>query len=248
MNDDYLIRPAWPAPPNIRAFSTTRRGGVSTGPWRSFNLGYSSGDDRDRVRRNREKLAASLPGEPLWMQQVHGNRVFGPEDADGPQEADASFTSASGQVLAVMTADCLPVLLCDEAGSTIGIAHAGWRGLARGVVEATVTRMGVPPAALLAWLGPAISGRVYEVGEDVRAAFADSQGRARLAVRDAFAEHRDRWRLDICAAARAILHSLGVERVYGGDFCTFSDSERFFSHRRDGVTGRMASLIWKERN
>lgn len=246
MKDEHLVFPDWPAPDNVRAFSTTRRGGVSRGPWESLNLGLSCGDDRENVLANRHHLAERLPSEPLWMRQVHGRRVLGSETDNDLEEADARVTRTQGQVLVVLTADCLPVFLCDDRGEATGIAHAGWRGLAGGVIEATVGRMDRPPQRLMAWLGPAIGGEVYEVGSEVRDVFAASSTLARLCVERAFVQVGDRWRLDIAGVARVILQALGVDRVYGGGFCTYSDIERFFSHRRDGVTGRMASLIWLE--
>lgn len=247
LKESDLIRPDWPAPRNVRALSTTRRGGVSCGPWESLNLGPNCGDDPAHVAENRARLAHWVPAEPLWMDQVHGARVLeAPAAGPGPERADAAVTSTPGQVLAIMTADCLPVLLCDDQGRRIGAAHAGWRGVAGGVIEATVERMETSPERLLAWLGPAISGAVYEVGEDVREAFATSTTLARKTTDAAFTPHGERWLLDVAGAARIILESLGVGRVYGGGFCTYRESDRFFSHRRDGVTGRMASLIWIE--
>jgi YfiH family protein len=239
-----MIYPDWPAPSRVRAFTTTRRGGVSKGEWRSLNFGLACGDEPTDVATNREKLRAILPADPLWLRQVHGNSVVDAEDDNGHHQADGSVTSFSGKVLTVLTADCLPVLLCDDQGSRVGVAHAGWRGLAGGVIEATVTRMDVAPGRLIAWLGPAISGENYQVGREVRDAFAASQTFARLCHDKAFVASEDRWHLDLTKSARIILAALGVERVYGGGFCTFNDSARFFSHRRDRVTGRMSSLIW----
>ena len=239
---DTLIKPDWPAPPGVCALSTTRNGGVSQGPWESFNLGDACGDDPAHVAVNRKTLASLLPGNPPWMRQVHGKKVV--EGGQPGARADAAVTSEAGDVLVIMTADCLPVLLCDSEGSRVGAAHAGWRGLAGGVIEATVDAMNKAPESLMAWLGPAISGAVYEVGDDVRDAFAASPTLAGAAVSHAFQRHGERWLLDVYQAARVILAGLGVERVYGGNFCTFSDAGRFFSHRRDGVTGRMASLVW----
>lgn len=246
MKRQHLVFPDWPAPGNVRAFSTTRRGGVSRGPWESLNLGLNCGDEGENVLANRDHLAQELPSEPLWMRQVHGRRVLGPDSANAHEEADARVTAEPGRVLVVLTADCLPVFLCDDRGEAAGIAHAGWRGLAGGVIEATVERMERPPGRLMAWLGPAIGGEVYEVGGEVRDAFAASSTLARRCLDEAFVRACERWRLDIAVAARVILQALGVERVFGGGFCTYRDPERFFSHRRDGVTGRMANLIWLE--
>lgn len=242
-----LVRPDWPAPGNIRAFSTTRRGGVSRGPWASLNLGPNCGDEPANVLENRRRIARLLPAEPLWMEQVHGARVLeSGEDGTGHEQADARVESAPGRVVTIMSADCLPVLLCDEDGARIGAAHAGWRGIAAGVIEATVERMEASPGRLMAWLGPAISGAVYEVGDDVRDAFAAAEGHARRSVDGSFTRHGGRWLLDVAGAARRILEALGVQRVYGGGFCTYREPDRFFSHRRDGATGRMASVIWLE--
>lgn len=242
MIGNFLIKPDWPAPPGVCALSTTRNGGVSQGPWESFNLGDACGDKPGHVAANRKTLASLLPGDPPWMRQVHGNQVV--EGGQPGAQADAAVTSEAGDVLVIMTADCLPVLLCDSEGTRVGAAHAGWRGLAGGVIEATVDAMNKAPESLMAWLGPAISGAVYEVGDDVRDAFAASPALGGRAVAHAFQRHGDRWLLDVYQAARVILAGLGVARVYGGNFCTFSDAGRFFSHRRDGRTGRMASLVW----
>jgi YfiH family protein len=240
-----VIRPEWPAPPNVRALSTTRHGGVSAGPWQSLNLGQNCGDDPGKVAANRGRLLKMLPAAPLWMRQVHGVRVL---DSGSPAietvEADARVSERPGEVLAVLTADCLPLLVCDTGGERVAVAHAGWRGLAGGVIEATIERLAGAPERLLVWLGPAIGGRVYEVGAEVRGAFAGSASLAAEAVNGSFVASGDRWLLDLTAAARAVLGALGVENVFGGGYCTYSDPERFFSHRRDGVSGRMASVIW----
>ena len=185
----------------------------------------------------------------MWLDQVHGAGVIeGLEAGQQATEADAAATSVAGHVLAVLTADCLPVLLCDTEGRRIGVAHAGWRGLAGGVIEATVSHLQTPPDRIIAWLGPAIGGDLYEVGEDVREAFECSYAPARSNVVESFRPCGERWSLNLAGAARTILLELGIERVYGGGFCTYGDSERFFSYRRDGGTGRMASLIWLDPN
>lgn len=245
MTNGAWILPDWPAPPSVKALSTTRAGGASKGRWRSMNLGLHCGDDRADVMANRQRLRQALPAEPLWMRQEHGNRVLDDDSQAGEKtEADARVSSKVGAVLAVLTADCLPLLLCDDAGGRVGIAHAGWRGMARGVIEAAVERMDTKPGRMLAWLGPAIGGAVYEVGDEVREAFDGGNAASRACRDQAFLRCRDRWLFDLAGAARIILTALGVERVYGGRWCTCSDPERFYSHRRDGVTGRMASLIW----
>lgn len=233
-----MIHPEWPAPARVRAFMTTRHGGVSEGAWASLNLGDHVGDDPRHVAANRARLATHLPALPHWLRQVHGVRVIA---AGGTAaEADAAFTTCPGRVCAVLTADCLPVLLCDRAGSVVAAAHAGWRGLADGVLEATVAAMAVAPGEIFAWLGAAIGPAAFEVGDEVRQAFV-----ARHAVaQGAFVRAGDKWRADLYALARVRLAAAGVAEVYGGGLCTHSDAENFFSYRRDGVTGRMASLIW----
>ena len=231
----------WPAPSNIVAGTTTRTGGVSEGVHASLNLGLHVGDSEAAVRENRHRLrtALSLPSEPLWLDQVHGTRVaISVEDAAQP--ADAAVGSAFLDTLAIMTADCLPVLFCSADGRRIGAAHGGWRGLANGVLAKTVAAMPVPAGDLLAWLGPAIAQPAFEVGGEVRDAFI-RQG-------DAFGDcfdlnQRGRWQADLYGIARAQLAMLGVQAVYGGGLCTFADSERFFSYRRDATCGRMASVI-----
>ncbi len=235
-----LVKPDWPAPANVRAFTTTRAGGFSKDTWSSMNLGLCCGDDPLAVHRNREKLVLRLPAAPQWLCQVHGTQVVTHSLASGEGlEADGLVSSSPAQVCAVLTADCLPVLLCNRSGNRVAAAHAGWRGLAQGVLQATVRQMKEAPAEIMAWLGPAIGPGVYEVGEDVRQAFAQEHG---ICLK----KDGERWLLDLYGVARRILTQLGITAVYGGFFCTFSDSERFFSYRRDGVTGRMASVIWLE--
>ncbi len=234
-----LILPDWPAPPNVRACATTRDGGVSTGSYASLNLGDHVGDAPADVAENRARMRRELclPTEPLWLNQVHGIAV-----AEGQGGcADASVAFAPGAVCAVMTADCLPLLLCDRAGTRVAAVHAGWRGLLGGVVEAAVERLGVPGAELLVWLGPAIGPRAFEVGDEVRAAFVMEDAAAAAAFRPS---PGGRWLADIYALARLRLTRCSITAVYGGDLCTWSDAARFYSYRRDGVTGRMASLIW----
>ena len=235
------IVPNWPAPARVRAFTTTRVGGVSGGPYNSFNLADHVGDDPKQVQVNRKRLrqAADLPSEPVWLRQVHGTEVV--DAAAGPATADGSFTDAAGTVCAILTADCVPIFLCDRRGTMVGALHAGWRGLAAGVIEAGVERMDVPGASLLAWLGPAIGPAAFEVGEDVRAAFvcADADA-ARAFVPSA----HGRWLADLYQLARRRLERLGVTAVFGGDHCTATQADLFYSYRRDGATGRMASIIW----
>ena len=235
-----MLKPDWPAPARVRACMTTRDGGVSLPPWAGFNLGDHVGDDPAHVAANRARLRAFLPGEPGWLRQVHSARVV-ELGRDVDLEADAAFTRTPGQVCAVLTADCLPVLFCDRAGSVVAAAHAGWRGLANGVLEATVASMGVPPDEILAWLGAAIGPRAFEVGDEVRAAFVSRHPAATAA----FVPHAPgKWLADIYALARIRLGSAGVRAIHGGGRCTFTEAETFYSYRRDGVTGRMASLVW----
>jgi YfiH family protein len=241
------IEPEWPAPRGVRALITTRAGGVSRGAYAGFNLGLRSGDAIEAVVRNRATLRQWLPAEPLWLRQVHGTSVVEADGANEMPEADAAFSRRPGTVCAVLTADCLPVLLCDERGTVIAAAHAGWRGLCAGVIEQTLRAMDRPPAALLAYLGPAIGPAAYEVGAEVRAAFiaAAQGGDAETAA--AFAPgNSGKYYADLYALARLRLARSGVRRIYGGGYCTLTERERFYSYRRDGATGRMASLIWME--
>ncbi len=241
LNKADLIFPDWPAPANVKALQTTRAGGVSAAPYDSLNLGGHVGDDGLKVAANRQLLSPYVPTEPLWLNQVHGIAVVDAAIASCLPDADASFTKASKVVCATMTADCLPVLLCDEAGTVVAAVHAGWRGLCDGVIESAIAAMQLPPRNLMAWLGPAIGPNAFEVGADVRAAFMTHANEANLAFR---AVAGDKWLGDIYLLAKQRLHKLGVERIYGGGLCTYTDRTRFFSFRRDGATGRMASLIW----
>lgn len=241
------IEPTWPAPARIGAISTTRLGGVSQGPFASLNLADHVGDDPASVARNRAILAErhALPAEPGWLSQVHGCAVAAPGSTDPglahPIQADAAIAIQPGIVCAVLTADCLPVLICDRHGSEIAAVHAGWRGLAAGVIEAAVARLAAAPCELLAWLGPAIGPAAFEVGTDVRERFVAAD----RAAAAAFHPYRTgKWLADIYRLAHHRLAHLGVSQVWGGEYCTYSDPERFFSFRRDGRCGRMASLIW----
>ncbi len=238
-----FITPDWSAPARVRALVTTRAGGVSVGPYASLNLGTHVGDDAKAVAANRARLSAHLPSSPCWLEQVHGVAVVDASVVTGVPVADAAFARQPGVVCAVMTADCLPVLLCDEAGSVVAVAHAGWRGLHAGVVEATIAAMEVAPSRLMAWLGPAIGPTAFEVGDEVRAAFV---GAASEDVAAFQAHAGGKWLADLYALARARLARAGVLNVTGGEYCTYREPEQFFSYRRDHVTGRMASLIWLE--
>ena len=237
----HCIVPDWPAPANVKALQSTRKGGASAEPYNSFNLGSHVGDNPLVVNRNRMQLANLMPSEPVWLNQVHGVTVVDAGQAGCLPEADAIVSMYRGAVCVVMTADCLPVLLCDDKGSVVAAAHAGWRGLCDGVLEATVKEMKVPATTLLAWLGPAIGPAGFEVGEEVRAAFIAKQPEAEAAF---VPGNPGKWLADIYQLARLRLYALGIQRIYGGDLCTLSDAERFYSYRRDGVTGRMGTFVW----
>jgi len=243
---DAWIFPDWPAPARVHAAVSTREGpGVSAPPFGRFNLGIRSGESGEVVGSNRDVLqqALDLHSAPRWLQQVHGNTVaeLGPLPGEHEPQADAAVSRIPGTVLAILTADCLPVLFCADDGSTIGAAHAGWRGLAGGVLEATIEQMQVAPARLMAWLGPCIAGPSYEVGEEVRAAFVDRSPAAAACFASTRPGH---WHCDLAALARQRLVAAGVERVHGGGFDTFTDP-RFYSYRREGArSGRFASLVW----
>lgn len=238
-----LIEPDWPRHPRVRAAFTTRDGGVSQGPYAALNLALHVGDRAQDVHENRRRLVHELrlPHEPLWLDQVHGVRVHHAVNTEAGICADAAWTGVQAQVCTVMTADCLPVLFADEAGTCVAAAHAGWRGLAAGILEHTVQALPVPAATLSAWLGPAIGPRAFEVGEQVRRAFLDADPMLDAAFRAGKPGH---YLADLFFLARARLARAGVSRVHGGDLCTFGDARQFFSYRRDGACGRMAALIW----
>jgi polyphenol oxidase len=242
-----VLLPQWSAPASVRAGFTLRTGGVSLPPYASLNLGAHVGDATDAVRENRRRLREhlQLPSEPAWIEQVHGTEVC---DLDDPSQktpyapADAVIARHAGRVCTVQVADCLPVLLAASDGSAIAAAHAGWRGLAAGILEATVARMHVPASLLIAWLGPAIGPAHFEVGEEVRSAFLARD----LTLQSAFALNaRGRWQCDLTYLARHSLLALGINKVFGGEWCTYSDPARFFSYRRDGQCGRMVAVIWQ---
>lgn len=237
-----ILRPDWEAPPAIDAASSTRKGGVSRGVHASLNLGAHVGDDPGAVAENRRRLRdrLRLPSEPAWLAQVHGTRVVTARRGGTPVEADAAVSREPGTVCAVLTADCLPVLFASRRGDEVAAAHAGWRGLAAGVLEATLAAMRTAPHGLLAWLGPAIGQPAFEVGDEVRSAFLDrSPDQARFFRRN----ERGRWQADLAGLARHRLEQAGVD-VSGGGHCTLADPGRFYSYRRDGECGRMASLVW----
>lgn len=240
---EHLIIPDWPAPLNVKALQTTRAGGISSPPYDSLNLGDHVGDSPLAVERNRILLNRLLPSEPVWLEQVHGIRVANADMAGCLPQADACIARHRAAVCVVMTADCLPILLCDRQGSVVAAAHAGWKGLAAGVIEATVQAMEVAPENIMVWLGPAISQEAFEVGDEVRAAFLAIQPQAA----SAFVPGRSgKWYADLYALARLRLNALGINRFYGGGSCTYRDRDRYFSYRRDGATGRMGTFIWLE--
>jgi YfiH family protein len=240
------LEPDWPAPARVRAFVTTREGGVSEGEHGTLNLGTRCGDDPGRVAANRRAVQAHLPAVPAWLVQVHGTAVADLDEADATlarvaSPADAAVTSRPGRVAVVLTADCLPVFLCREDGSRVAVAHAGWRGLAAGVLENAVAALGEDAARVLAWLGPAIGPEAFEVGPEVREAFVAVDE----AAAGAFRAHRgDRYLADLYALARGRLARAGVASVSGGGFCTYTESERFFSYRRVRESGRLGAFIW----
>jgi YfiH family protein len=236
----------WPAPATVHAGVTLRTGGVSQGGFASLNLAGHVDDDPAAVAENRKRLreALALPGEPLWLHQVHGTRIVNAREAGVAAQADGSWTDEVGVVCAVLTADCLPILLCDQQGRTVAAVHAGWRGLAAGVIPAAVEAMAVGPAELLAWVGPGISAPAYEVDEQVYEGLGADDAAAQRCFTRGRAGH---WQCDLFAVAALHLQRAGVDAVFGGGFCTFDDP-RFYSYRRDGQnTGRMATLIWRER-
>ena len=248
-----LIEPSWVAPQQLKAFCTSRHGGVSKSPFNALNLGLNAGDDSVDVLHNRSIVRSHLPAEPLWLKQIHGVTVSTPASrkasAGKPFEADAAVTNIPNEVLAILTADCMPVLFASKSGGVIGAAHAGWRGLSAGVLENTLQEMlalspGINPKDIVVWMGPAIGPTAFEVGEDVLQAFA-TQGQTILSK--AFTPidgNSGKYLANLYLLARERLRSMGIEQIDGGDFCTFNDSERFFSYRRDKETGRFASFIW----
>ena len=240
------IIPDWPAPANVGSLVTTRAGGYSGGVFASLNLGDHVGDEAAAVAANRELVRQAIGAQPVWLNQVHGTRVVEAMAVDGAvPEADAAVAHRPGLACTVMTADCLPVLFCDDGGTVVAAAHAGWRGLLSGVLETTVMSMKVPTETLMAWLGPAIGPTAFEVGGEVRDAFVGASPEAEIAFQ---AGATGKWLLDIYQLARQRLAGQGVTRVYGGGKCTVTDSERFFSYRREGQTGRMAALVWLSNN
>ncbi|MBS0515999.1 MAG: peptidoglycan editing factor PgeF [Proteobacteria bacterium] len=245
---DAILVPDWPALPRVRALTTTRQmAGASRPPFDKFNLGSNSGDDPASVAANRAALRAllDLPGEPHWLRQVHGTNVMrlDAQAGEGEPQADAAVTSTPGLVLAILTADCLPVVVAARDGSEVAVAHAGWKGLAAGMLEATVASMRTACARCVAWLGPAAGPTAYEIGLEVRNAFLAHDRGADTAFVPTRPGH---WRVDLYALARQRLADAGIRDVFGGDRCTISEPQMFFSYRRDQRTGRMATLAWIE--
>ena len=253
MNNLDFITPSWPAPKNVHALQTNRHKGHSHAPFDSLNFGMHVNDNPIYVAQNRQLLSQFLPSEPVWLNQVHGVNIVDAANTNCVADADASFTTRNNVVCVIMTADCLPVLLCDRAGTTVVAVHAGWRGLCDGALEASIgaacRAAQIKPADLMAWLGPAIGPSAFEVGRELREQFIAKDGQAEAAFKaHGDNQKQDKWLCDIYKIAKQRLNSLGVTQIYGGDidenFCTFTQKEQFFSYRRDGVTGRMASLIW----
>ena len=253
-----ILRPDWPAPANVHAFTTTRQGGFSQAPYDQFNLGAFAGEDLQIVQKNRALLNALLPQAPFWIKQVHGTHVVLAQGVlegigDSIIEADASVTTHPQTVLSILAADCMPVLLTNRSGTAVAAAHAGWRGLCAGVLENTVVKLlkesSSTASDLLAWIGPSISGAHYEVGAEVRTAFIESTAQFHYHLDDAcfvpsYSSGPDKYWADLPRIAKSRLQALGINAVYGGDLCTFNDPDRFYSYRRETPTGRFASLIW----
>lgn len=235
-----LIQPNWPAPVNVQAIQTTREGGISLPPYDSLNLGDHVNDNSHHVARNRQLLSNVVPTEPVWLNQVHGTHVVDAASSSCFETADASFTIKSNVVCTTMTADCLPILLCDKAGTIVASVHAGWRGLCEGVIEQTVRNIPVNAPELMAWLGPAIGPNVFEVGIEVREQFVGKNAQAEAA----FKRKGEKWLGDLYLVAKQRLQTLGITGIYGETMCTYSNPKQFFSYRRDGNTGRMATMIW----
>lgn len=247
MSASDIVVPDWPAPSRVRAFSTTRRGGVSSGPYESFNLATHCGDDIACVTENRERLKAryEVPSAVCWLNQVHGCDVVDAGSSyPAPPSADATFSFEPQRVCAILTADCIPVLICDRTGTMVGAAHCGWRGLAQGVLAALLRRLPTDAANLMAWMGPGIGPENYEVGADVRDALLGAMSPP-IVERALRPSRSGKWLADLYEVTRSQLNALGVSAVFGGNFCTYRET-RFYSYRRDGVTGRTATLVWLE--
>lgn len=238
-NQDIIV-PEWPAPANVKAMQTTRKGGVSLAPFDTLNLAAHVNDDARGVAHNRQLLNQYLPSEPVWLNQVHGIKVVDASNITYLPDADASFSKQKYVVCVAMTADCLPILLCDNLGTVVIAIHAGWRSLCDGVIEASVRAIPVDTVNLMAWLGPAIGPKAFEVGSEVRTQFIDND----IDAKSAFVPYAEQYLGDLYEIAKLRLYRLGIKQIYGGNFCTYTDKERFFSYRREGETGRMATFIW----
>ncbi|PHS24211.1 MAG: multi-copper polyphenol oxidoreductase [Methylophaga sp.] len=238
-----LIYPDWPAPDTVQAVSTTRQGGFSLPPFDGLNLGLHVGDHAHNVEKNRVHLIeiAKLPESPRWLNQVHGTMVSTASTWQNGDDADAIISTKTNQVCAIMTADCLPILLCNQQGTTVAAIHAGWRSLAAGIIEKTLVQFNCPPHEIIAWFGPAIGPTQFEVGTDVYQSFSQHSEHAQQAFVQTDATH---YLADIYLLAKQRLNTQNIHAIFGGDFCTVSEPDQFFSYRRDGITGRMASMIW----
>lgn len=237
---DTFITPKWPVPSNVHAIQTTRLGGVSVAPYDCFNVGAHVKDNPLHVARNRQRLNAFVPTEPVWLNQVHGVHVIDAASSGCMEEADASFATKRNVVCVTMTADCLPILLCDKTGTVVAAVHAGWRSLCDGVIEEAIKAMPTSAENLMAWLGPAIGPDAFEVGAEVRQQFVEKDSQAE----DAFKAASDKWLGNLYQIAKLRLNAFGVMDVYGEVLCTYSNPDQFFSYRRDKNTGRMATMIW----
>ena len=254
----FLIEPDWPAPSNVRSFVTTRKGGISTAPYDTLNLGDRVGDQHEAVSFNRQLIRNRLPSDPIWLKQVHGTEVWNAKPyKPNPQviEADAAFTVHRNVVVTVTTADCLPIFFCSRIGNTVGVAHAGWRGLCNGVIENTIHKIlsstkNLQTHDLMVWFGPAIGPKAFEVGDDVLREFSkfaiNHPIEKLMTAFEPIHEKPGKYLANLYLLAKLRLNSLGISEIYGGNFCTYQDHEQFFSYRRDGCTGRFASLIWFE--
>ncbi len=240
---DSILTVDWPAPKHIKAITTTRFGGQSMAPYDSLNFGDHVGDDLALVKSNRQTLikTALLPEEPLWLKQTHSVQVIDAHQWQPDIEADAIISESANKICVVMTADCLPILMTDSSGTQVAAVHAGWRGLEAGIIENTLAKFKKPSSDIMVWLGPAIGSQAFEVGPEVKAAFVANNSIAEAAFTPSAA---NRFLADIFLLAKQRLSAQGVTAIYGGDHCTYREKERFFSYRRDGITGRMASLIW----
>jgi len=239
------IQPSWDAPASVRAYMTTRYEGESTAPYHGFNVAHHVGDQAEAVEKNRQILMTQLqlPSAPRWLNQVHGVRVVDDHTFQPNIEADACYSEQKGQVCAVMTADCLPILICNQAGTAVAAVHAGWRSLVAGVIENTISKFPDPPEELLVWFGAAISQAAFEVGQDVYEAFTQLNSDAAQAFFPSSTQ-QGKWQADLYLLARQRLQNCGVSAIYGGEYCTYHEADRFYSYRREAITGRMVSLIF----